>query len=195
MSYHLRHLWEYILGTGFALWLICFLIFSLSAISFKYIPPETTQAIVVLTGGTDRIKEGIKLLQQHMGQDLFISGVNKSVKQDDLLKGIEDEYLSHIHLGYMADSTLTNALEVSDWIQQKQYTSIILLTSFYHLPRALLEIHHHIPNLTVIPHAVFPKQFNESTYWVHTKYAWQLFLEYHKFLVVYLKYLIQRIII
>ena len=88
-------------------------------------------------------------------------------------------------MGHWAKTTRMNAIETAQWIQKNKISSIILVTSFYHMPRSLLEIKEAIPDLKIIPFAVFPQSFGESTDWLHTRYAWQLFLEYHKFLVVY----------
>ena len=104
------------------------------------------------------------------------------------------ELKDKIQLGYMADSTYTNALETSQWIKENQLNNIILVTSFYHMPRSLLEMHHRLPNLEVTPYSIFPRQIGESTHWIYTNYAWQLLLEYNKFLITYSKYFIQRII-
>ena len=189
-----QNLGRYFLWTGFALWIIGFFCFSLWAISFKYTPVEKADAIIVLTGGPDRISSAIHLLENQNAPQLFISGVNKVVKEEDLLKKVPPELRSKIHLGYMADSTYTNALESSDWIQQNNLKTIILLTSFYHMPRSLIEMHQQIPNLKIYPYSIFPNKFENSTHWLHTNYAWQLFLEYHKFLITYSKYFIKRII-
>ena len=171
-----------LLGT---FWIIGFIIFSVVAISMKYHPLEDAEAIVALTGGSDRIKEAIRLLQEGKAPFLFISGVNESVTGYHLLKEISPEWQEKIELGYQAKTTLMNALETAEWVGKKNINSIILVTSFYHIPRSLLEIKTVLPDLKIIPFAVFPKSFGEDTNWIHTRYAWQLLLEYHKFLVVY----------
>ena len=66
--------------------------------------------------------------------------------------------------------------------------SIILVTSFYHMPRSLLELHQALPNTTVYPSPIWPKDFAESTAWLHTKTALHLINEYHKVLVIKLHY-------
>ncbi len=189
-----QHFWGYIFWTGFALWIIGFFCFSLVAISFRYTPLEKADAIIVLTGGPDRITSAIQLLGRELAPQLFISGVNKTVKEEELLKDVPSPLRPKIHLGYMADSTYTNALETSDWIKENKVDSIILLTSFYHMPRSLVEMHQHSPDLAIYPHSVFPKEFDDSTHWLYTNYAWQLLLEYNKFLITYSKYFIQRMI-
>ena len=72
-----------ILGYSFvlliSLWLIAFFVFSSYAIGMKFRPLEKADAIVALTGGNDRIKESIRLLQEEYAPYLFISGVNENV--------------------------------------------------------------------------------------------------------------------
>ena len=178
-----------ILGYSFvlliSLWLIAFFVFSSYAIGMKFRHLEKADAIVALTGGNDRIKESVRLLQEEYAPYLFISGVNENVTGYHLLSEIAPKWQEKVDLGHWAKTTRMNAIETSEWIHNKKISAIILVTSFYHMPRSLLEIKEAIPDLKIIPYAVFPQSFGESTDWLHTRYAWQLFLEYHKFLVVY----------
>ena len=166
-------------------WAIGFIIFSGVAIGIKYRPTEPAEAIVALTGGSDRIGEAIRLLKEGKAPRLFISGVNENVTGYHLLKEIEPEWQDKIELGYQAKTTRMNATETAEWIQKNKISSILLVTSFYHMPRSLLEMKNAVPDLKMFPYAVFPQHFDQNTTWIHTRYAWQLFLEYHKFLVVY----------
>ena len=45
-----------------------------------------TDAIVVLTGGSQRLESGIDLLREGKGRKLFVSGVGQQVELDDLLR-------------------------------------------------------------------------------------------------------------
>jgi len=166
-------------------WAIGFIAFAGVAIGMKYRPLEKSEAIVVLTGGNDRIKEAIRLLEENNAPRLFISGVDGNVTGFHLLKEVAPEIQEKIELGHWAKTTRMNAIETAEWVQKNNIHSIILVTSFYHIPRSLLEVKRALPDLRISPFAVFPKSFGESTNWLHTRYAWQLFLEYHKFLVDY----------
>ena len=166
-------------------WVIGFFIFCGFSIGMKYHPLEKAEAIIALTGGSDRIKESIRLLEEKYAPHLIISGVNENVTGYHLLKEVAPEWQDKIELGHWAKTTRMNAIETAEWIQKNKISSVILVTSFYHMPRSLLETKEAIPDLKIIPYAVFPQSFGDSTSWIHTRYAWQLFLEYHKFLVVY----------
>ncbi|MGN0919489.1 MAG: YdcF family protein [Alphaproteobacteria bacterium] len=168
-----------------AIWAIGFVVFAGISIGMKYRPLESAEAIVALTGGNDRIKEAIRLLQEKKAPRLFISGVNENVTGYHLLKETPPKWQDKIELGYQAKTTRMNAVETAGWIQKNNISSIILVTSFYHMPRSLLEIKEAVPGLKITPYAVFPHRFDQDTKWIHTRYAWQLFLEYHKFFVAY----------
>ena len=183
---------QYIVGILVTAWAILFLVFCVGTIGIKYTPLIQSDAIVVLTGGTDhRIEAGINLLKQNWAKTLFISGVNKIVRNKDLLKESDSDLESVIHLGYSAKNTHTNALEVAQWTKENNIKSIILVTSFYHMPRSLLEIKSTQPNLIITPYSVFPSKFDESVSWLHQRCVWYLFLEYHKFGATFFNQLIK----
>lgn len=96
-------------------------------------------------------------------------------------------------LGYQAQNTRGNAKEIADWIQGKQIRKILLVTSFYHMPRSIFEVLKESPDLQVVPLPVFPKSFNDSVDWIRTRYAWLLFVEYHKFIATRLQNYTERI--
>lgn len=184
---------SYCFAVVFVLWLIGFCIFCAYALSFKLQPRAATEAIVVLTGGNARVQKGIDLLEQTKSEHLLISGVNKTVTLSEIMERAMPFLQPRITLGYLATNTKENAIETAYWIQQHDIRSITLVTSFYHMPRSLFEIQRLEPNLVIVPEPVFPKRFDESVDWIYTRYAWLLFVEYHKFLVVYTYHLIERI--
>lgn len=190
-----RILSHFLLYTGLVtltIWAIGFCAFVLYALSFKFADPIPTDAIVVLTGGTDRIDTGIRLLEEKNANYLLISGVNKQVFPNDILKKVPPQLIHKVTLGYLAETTAENAEETSIWIQNKKISSILLVTSFYHMPRSIFELSKRTPDLTIATHPVFPKSFGDSVDWIKTRYAWLLFIEYHKFLTVHLKHLISE---
>lgn len=177
-----------------SLWVIGFCVFGLYALSLKYIPAENADAIVVLTGGEDRIATAVTLLQENRGKRLLISGVNQDVSPNELFRAHPNADSNRITLGYAARNTVGNARETADWIKQRQIASVLLVTSFYHMPRSIAEILSQTPDTRIIPYPVFPKSFESSVNWIRTRHAWLLFVEYHKFIIVQLKNLTERII-
>ncbi len=181
----LWHLSEYCALAFLLMWIIGFIVFCLYALSFKYSEALSTNAIVVLTGGMDRIKTGIDLMPDHPNAKLLISGVNKEVKPENILRQIPPELQLKTTLGYQATDTQGNALEVNDFITKNNIKSILLVTSFYHMPRSIFEITMQNETVDIYPYPVFPQSFNNSVDWLKTRYAWLLFIEYHKFIFVH----------
>jgi uncharacterized SAM-binding protein YcdF (DUF218 family) len=144
-----------------------------------------TDAIVVLTGGSARLEEGLTLLAGGMAKKLFVSGVYQGVDVQHLLelsRRKPEELSCCIALGYAASSTIGNALETAEWLDEERFTSIRLVTAAYHMPRSLLEFRYVMPTVRIVPHAVFPEQFKLDAWWQWPGTA-------HLILVEYLKYL------
>jgi uncharacterized SAM-binding protein YcdF (DUF218 family) len=137
-------------------------------------------AIIVLTGARGRIDSGIKLLSENFADKLFISGVGKNVKLDDLSQFIESvptedigNLKDKITLGHFATSTEENAIETLEWLKQNNFNKIILVTSNYHMLRSVFLFEHYMPNIKIMP-------FFSSKNSISLKYA---FIEYNKYLL------------
>jgi len=116
---------------------------------------QKTQAIIVLTGGPNRINTGLDLLENNRAKYLFISGVNTKVSVKQLLSIWREDVTSVpccIILGHIAKNTYENATEARDWIQINNIKSVRLVTAGYHMPRALLEFQSILPNTIITPH-------------------------------------------
>ena len=184
----------YVIIILFPLWLIGFGLFALYVFSFHFSDLPKADAIVAWTGGEYRIQSAVQLLKQGQSDKLLISGINKSVSPDSFLGDVTPEIRQKIDLGYQATTTEGNAAETSDWVYKNSVGSVILVTSFYHMPRSLLEFRHALPSTAVYPYAIWPKDFAESVAWIHTRSAFHLVIEYHKFLVVKMHYMVEDIL-
>jgi len=143
-------------------------------------------AIIVLTGDQGRIETGMDLLDQDVAPKLFISGVFKHISRQDILdnwsKRTGKKPPCCITLGYQATDTIGNAAEVEEWVRKHQARRVVLITSSYHMMRALLEIRHKLPALEIIPYPVHSQNFKN---WGAR--FWRLsLLEYHKIIVRWL---------
>ncbi|HEX4847976.1 MAG TPA: YdcF family protein [Novosphingobium sp.] len=136
---------------------------------------ERTDGIVVLTGGKGRIDRGLEALRGGWAPKLLISGVDRSVKPHEF--AIEYRIGSRqmaccVTLGFAATDTATNARETAEWIKRQNMTSIRLVTSDWHMRRAVSELKQTIPaGVTIVPDAVATQPSLRM-----------LFLEYHKLL-------------
>lgn len=145
---------------------------------------ERTDAIVVLTGGSERIAKGVELLERELASQLFISGVAPSVTVADLLSsGLQSQkkLSGKITVGSEAEDTPGNAIETAIWALDNSVRSIRLVTAAYHMPRALLELERTMPAVKIIPHPVFPEQV-KTDWWLYPGTASLLAREYSKYL-------------
>lgn len=146
-----------------------------------------TDAIVVLTGGSERLSTGITLLEQGMAGKLFISGVHRGVEVSEILKVARTDHpdlAGAIVLGHAADDTVGNAAETAAWVEKEQVASLRLVTGAYHMPRSLAEFRHALPQVTIVPHPVFPDTVKSREWWRWPGTAALLATEYSKYLAV-----------
>ena len=149
---------------------------------------EPTDAIVVLTGGSQRVNSGIAL-REGKGRKLFVSGVNHHVDLEGLLRSSGEDLESAgawasccVVLGYRAVDTLGNAGETAEWMRQQGFHSLRLVTAWYHMRRSLLEFERAMPESEIVPHPVFPDQAAHEYWWARRETAALLVTEYGKYL-------------
>lgn len=153
-------------------------------ISPPSISEKPTDAIVVLTGGSGRVEEGLRLLKKGMAPKLFISGVHEDVTYEEL--SADASLSKRVFLGHKATTTFENALETKTWVREQAISSIRLVTAHYHIHRSMLEYKHLMPHLRIIPHPIVPAVFRQG--WWHNKKTLGLVVsEYNKFLITYLR--------
>ena len=154
-------------------------------------PPDTTErtdAIVVLTGGADRLSEGLRLLAEGHGKRLLVSGVYRGVDVDALLQVARqkpDDVECCITIGYVADNTAGNARETAEWIRSSDNRSLRLVTADYHMPRSLLEFRRALRDIRIVPHPVFPEAFKRECWWCERNSALLVASEFHKYLAAF----------
>ncbi len=148
-----------------------------------------TDAIVVLTGGSGRLRAGIDLLLADRGEQLFVSGVYRGVEVTQLLAVLKqrtDDIEDRIGIGNAVD-TIENAIETAAWMKENSYTSMRLVTAAYHMPRSLLEMHDMMPEVKIVPHPVFPDHVKQDEWWAWPGTAALTASEYNKFLIAWLR--------
>ncbi len=140
-------------------------------------PDRKTDAVIVLTGGNLRIGTGLELYANGMAPQLFISGVHNLVKDEEIKSmwnGSQNLPECCIIMGRDATTTIGNAQEVYKWIKTNDIKTIRLVTSAYHMPRAMLEFTSAFEDLQVeiITHPVKDKSTK--------RYFSLIFNEYNK---------------
>ncbi|MET0369880.1 MAG: YdcF family protein [Sphingobium sp.] len=107
-----------------------------------------TDAIVVLTGGAGRIDRGLALIEQGAAKRMLISGVDRSVRPVELAAQYHVPLrllACCVTLGREAIDTRSNAIETANWLQRRDYKSVRLITTDWHMRRAALELRQALP--------------------------------------------------
>jgi uncharacterized SAM-binding protein YcdF (DUF218 family) len=151
-----------------------------------------TDAIIVLTGGGDRLAEGFRLLDRGLSRHLLVSGVAPGVTLPELLERLgeppdsvpsAEELACCVTLGYEAGNTVGNADESAEWLRSNGAKSVRLVTANYHMLRSLLEFRRKAPEIAVVPNPVFPGEVRDPHWFVKPRTLLLLINEYHKYLV------------
>jgi uncharacterized SAM-binding protein YcdF (DUF218 family) len=102
-----------------------------------------TDAIVVLTGGPGRIQRGLKLLGEGKAKRMLVSGVDRRVKPHELAQEYHFPvrmFQNHIDLGLESVDTRSNAAEAAAWLKQRDFKSVRLVTTDWHMARARFDL-------------------------------------------------------
>ncbi len=172
------------------LWLAGLAGFVATSLFFPADPSSATDAIVVLTGGRLRLETGLRLLAAGTAKKLFISGVNQRVDRDELLRALGPSAAGAaccIVLGHEADNTFGNARETAGWMREEGYQSLRLVTSWYHMPRSLLEFERAMPGTTIVAHPVFAHHLEPERWWSWHGAPLLIVGEYNKYLMASLR--------
>ncbi len=149
-------------------------------------PELATDAIVVPTGGSGRLAEGMRLLEDGLARALFVTGVGEGVEHAELRERHDPALWDCcVELGYEAEDTQANAREAAAWMASRSFASLRLVTSGYHMPRAMMEFRSAMPSATLVAHPVFPEHVKVEHWWRYrgtagliasefTKYLWAL---------------------
>jgi len=141
--------------------------------------------IVALTGGEARIDEALRLLADHRAKRMLISGVNVHTTRSALERLTPDyaaQFECCIDIGRWAQDTVGNADEAQTWARQRGYSSLIVVTSGYHMARSLAELGRAMPGVELIPHPVLASGQRAEAWWTSPSATKLLMVEYLKLL-------------
>jgi uncharacterized SAM-binding protein YcdF (DUF218 family) len=141
--------------------------------------------IVVLTGAASRIPDAIELLAAERGKRLLITGVHRDTSAREIarLTPLYSKYFTCcVDLGKAALNTFGNAIETRRWAREHNFGSLIVVTSNWHMPRAMAELAHQLPDTTLIPFPVVSEKAKSEPWWSSPEMTRFLAAEYLKYL-------------
>ncbi|MGY4567335.1 YdcF family protein [Bradyrhizobium sp. USDA 3256] len=147
-------------------------------------PPQNADGIVVLTGGSSRVSDAMELLAAGYGKRLLISGVHPTNDASDISRSVPDSkglMSCCVDLDRSALNTRSNAAETRRWARERGFKSLIVVTSNYHMPRAIVELSHAMPDVTLIPFAVVGDKWRDEPWWTSGATFRLLLSEYAKY--------------
>jgi uncharacterized SAM-binding protein YcdF (DUF218 family) len=154
--------------------------------------PERAEGVVVLTGAGSnaRIAAAMGLLEDGFGGRLLVSGVDRKATREDIRnvsRAVRRLYDCCVDLGFTAADTVGNARETASWARAMRFRSLIVVTADYHMPRAMLELRRHMPDVKLIAAPVVTDRLQDMRLWSDLPLLKTLGQEYAKFLVAYVR--------
>jgi uncharacterized SAM-binding protein YcdF (DUF218 family) len=153
-------------------------------------PERKADGIVVLTGGSSRVSDAMELLAGGYGRRLLISGVHPTNAASDISRSLPDNQSPSdnqslldccVDLDHSAVNTRSNAAETRRWAHERGFKSLIVVTSNYHMPRAIVELSHAMPDIALIPYAVVGDKWRDEPWWTSGATVRLLLSEYVKY--------------
>lgn len=163
--------------------LVGFALFVRTGMSLDPAPQARADGIVVLTGGQGRVVSAVELLREERGRRLLISGANPDVGLEAVREAsgaTRDLFACCIDVGQEAANTIGNAEEAARWARAYGFERLIVVTSDYHMPRALLELQAAMPGVTLI---AYPVEGPPPWADIHAARRWVV--EFFKYAAVY----------
>jgi len=149
-------------------------------------PNRKADGIVVLTGAAARINDALELLASGHGRRLLITGVYPATRPGELSRLVPDHrgwFACCVDLDHSATNTIGNAVEARRWMKDHGFRSLIVVTSNFHMPRAMTELTYQLPDADLVPFPVVSDRVRVESWWSKPATARLLFSEYVKYIV------------
>ena len=142
------------------------------------------EGAVALTGGADRIADAVALVARGHADRLLITGVNPTTTRGEIVKqtpAARELIDCCIALGYEAANTVGNAAETERWVKAHHIRSLIVVTSNYHMPRALAEMGSALPGVELTAYPVVSEHERQHPWWSDAASARLILWEWIKY--------------
>ena len=187
----------FLLTSMFTLFFITLNNFKENILSLTKYNNKESLNIVILTGGTNRIKDGLKIIEdfkksKKINYKILVSGTGMGFTKSSLKKKLGPNFNPKliqccVDLDSISKNTFTNASETFKWAKKNDIKEFILITSNYHMPRAILEFKNIMPKLKIYTYAIIPKKHNIEN-WLNSYETFNLiFTEYCKYIFASLR--------
>ena len=147
---------------------------------------RNADGIVVLTGGASRISDAIELLAAGRGKRLLISGVHRTTTTAEIAR-INPRYqgwspAASTSIIRRSTRSATRSRRGAG-SRDRGFTSLIVVTSAYHMPRTMAELAQQMPDIALVPFPVVTEKLRNEPWWASAPTARLIFSEYAKFVV------------
>jgi uncharacterized SAM-binding protein YcdF (DUF218 family) len=145
---------------------------------------RSVDGIVVLTGAASRIPDAIELLAEKRDARLLITGVHRATSASEIARLtpiFKQMFACCIDLDRSALNTLGNAIETRRWARDRGFKKLIIVTSNWHMPRAMVEIEHQLPEAELVAYPVVSEKFRSEVWWSNMAVVRLYLSEYLKY--------------
>jgi uncharacterized SAM-binding protein YcdF (DUF218 family) len=132
----------------------------------------------------------MELLAGGFGKRLLISGVYPGNDASDISRLLPDSQgllNCCVDLDRSAVNTRSNAVETRRWARGRGFKSLIVVTSNYHMPRAIVELSHAMPEVELVPFAVIGDKWRDEPWWTSGTTLRLLLSEYVKYVAAQIR--------
>jgi len=183
---------------NFLLFLITYFFIGLNSFKERILilqqhPINLSSNVVILTGGTNRIKEGFEVIYKLDKKSIsnlkvLVSGTGKGFSKLSLQEKLNPNFDLRlieccVELDDVSQDTYSNAVETSKWVSKNNIEEILLITSNYHIPRSILEFQNKMPNLKILYYPITPKQHQINKWLTSFETFSLIFIEYCKYII------------
>ncbi len=165
------------------LYVVGLTVFTLNALKTHSFPTQSADAVIILTGGENRISEGIKIWEEGLASKVLITGVGKDITLQNIFPNNHTAKECCVSLGYSALDTVGNAQEAYKWLAGNDVRSFYIVTSTYHMPRAKQIFKDYLPDHSykIYTHSVEMDRLSPEM-----KNFWKLMIEeYNKIIYIW----------
>jgi uncharacterized SAM-binding protein YcdF (DUF218 family) len=127
---------------------------------------------------------------------LLISGVHPGTTREQLAAVTASSMpleKNSVDLDRVALNTAGNAVETANWVKKNGFSSLLVVTSAYHLPRAKVELAGALPNVALIAYPVFSKDLKLDSWYREPATMRLLMREYVKYILARLRITVQGV--